>query len=148
MSDEGVPVAGDHTHVVPVGRIELSLEEFAILHPGVAALMLDVSQRFTRGYHAAQAKNAMVARFQISEGIKILRKCAVVQPRYEEAIAEFLRKHAEPIRDRMAASKWDEIGPLWQAMTEEVNRLHGEFAHGFLVWKVGDQAPDDLDLTP
>ena len=33
-------------------------------------------------------------------------------------------------------------------MTSEINRWHEEFAPGFLVWKVSDTPPEDLDLPP
>lgn len=148
MSDPAVPVATDHTHTASNGKVELTLDQLAILQPSVARLMLEVSERFTRGYHAARAGNARLARFQISEGSKLLRLCALVQPRYTDAVAEFLRDHVEPIRELMAAGSWDALEPAWEAMTAEVNRWHAEFAHGFLVWKVGDTPPADLDLSP
>jgi hypothetical protein len=148
MSEIGVPVERDHTHVVNNGKVELTFEQLGFLQPSVARLMLEVSQRYTRGYHAALAKNARLARFQIGEGTKLLRLCAVVQPRYADAVASFVRDHVDPIRDLMAKGDWEALEPAWAGMTEEVNRWHAEFAHGFLVWKVGDTPPPDLDLTP
>jgi hypothetical protein len=52
------------------------------------------------------------------------------------------------IRDLIDAKEWDRIEPAWKTMTKEINRWHEEFAHGFLVWKVSDNPPEDLDLTP
>jgi len=69
------------------------------MRPGVARLMLEVSNRVSRGYHAAKAKNARLARFQLSEGSKVMRLCAVVQPRYVEAIDSCMADHVNVIRD-------------------------------------------------
>ena len=84
------PIVNDHTHAPSNGKVELTLEQLALMQPGVARLMLEVSNRFSRGYHAAKAENSRLARFQLSEGSKVLRLCAVVQPRYVEAVDQFM----------------------------------------------------------
>jgi hypothetical protein len=148
MADGEAPVATDHTHVATFRALSLPLDELASIQPGVARLMLEVSNRFSRGYHAAKAENAQLARFQLNEGLKILRICGVVQPKYAEPVAQFTEMHVDPIRELLAEKKWSELDAAWEAMTKEVNRWHAEFAHGFLVWKVSDTPPADLDLTP
>lgn len=148
MTNVDKPVADDHTHVAGSSRLALSLDDIASIQPGVARLMLEVSNRFSRGYHAAKAKNARLARFQLNEGMKVLRICAVMQPRYAEAIQRFSADHVDPLRDLMEHEQWDRFDELWQAMTDEINRQHEEFDHGFLIWRVSQRPPDDILLEP
>src|SRR5580658_4171449 len=148
MADEVISVETDHTHAINTGRTQLSFDQLGVLLPGVARLMLEVSNRFSRGYHAAKAHNARLAKFQISEGSKILSMVATVQPRYVDAIDQFFADFINPLRDLLDAEDWDHLDEQWALMTKEINRQHAEFAHGFLVWKVSDTPPADLDLTP
>lgn len=147
MTDE-LPVATDHTHAPSNGKVELTLEQLALMQPGVARLMLEVGNRFGRGYHAAKARNARLARFQLSEGTKLLRLCGVVQPRYHDAIEEFVALHVEPLRRLLEEGRFEDLDTSFEALTKDVNRWHEEFNHGFLVWKVPATPPEDLDLTP
>jgi hypothetical protein len=148
MTDEQVPVVADHTHAPSTGRVEISLEQLAMLQPGVARLMLEVSNRYSRAFHAAKAKNGRLARFQIGEGTKVLRICGIMNPKYEKPIDQFIQEHVNPLRDLVGEGRWDEFDPAWEAMTVEINRWHEEFDHGFLVWHASANPPADLDLTP
>jgi hypothetical protein len=141
MTETSSSATSDHTHYANTGKVDLTLDQVASLLPGVARLMLEISTRFSRGYQAVKAHNGKVASFQIGEGVKILRMVAVVQPRYQDAVTQFIAEQVNPLRDLMTAGEWT-------AMTDEVNRWHEEFAHGFLVWKVDENVPIDLDLMP
>jgi len=56
MTASDVPISTDHTHAPSNGKVELTLEQLALMQPGVARLMLEVSNRFSRGYHAARRR--------------------------------------------------------------------------------------------
>lgn len=130
------------------GRTDLTLDDLGVLLPGLARLMMEVSPRVSRCYHAAKAKNARLARFELSEGIKILKLCTKIRPQYAEAIDRFIEQDLGKVRATIEAEDWDGFDKVWADMTDEVNRNHAEFDHGFLVWKVDEQPPGDLDLTP
>lgn len=148
MSNDEAPVVTDHTHAPSNGKVEITLEQLAMIQPGVARLMLEISDRYSRGYHAAKAKNARLARFQLSEGTKLLRICAVVNPKYESPVEQFLEEHVNPLRDLIGDERWEDLDKAWEEMTDEINRWHEVFDHGFLVWRVSPIPPADLDLTP
>ncbi len=137
-----------HTHVASNGRTELSLEDLARMQPGMARLMLEVSERFWRCYHAAKAKNRMLARFQLSEGIKLLKQCVVVRPKYEAEMTAFIDRELASLRAVIEAEDWGRLDEVFAEMTTSVNRLHDYFDHGYLVWKVPENPPGDLVLEP
>lgn len=150
MSEEAgeVPVDRGHTHAASNGKTELSLEEIALLQPSLARLMLEIGDRFHRCYHAARAGNARLARFQLSQGTKLLRQSVVVRPKYAEAMDAFISSELAAVRKAIDAEDPDRFEAVFAAMTDEVNRLHDVFDHGYLVWKVPEQPPGDLVLEP
>lgn len=143
-----VPTERGHTHVASNGKTELSLEEIALLQPSMARLMLEIGERFARCYHAAKAGNRRLARFQLSEGTKLLKQSVVVRPKYDEAMGRFIGEDLARVREVIEAEGWDRFEEAFDKMTVEVNRLHELFDHGFLVWKVPEEPPGDLVFEP
>lgn len=143
-----VKVDPSHTHSATNGKTDLSLEDIARLQPSMARLMLEIGNRFHRCYHAAKAGNRRLARFQLSEGTKLLRQSVVVRPKYAEAMATFIAEDLGRVREAIDAGDPAGFEATFAAMTDEVNRLHDVFDHGFLVWKVPEEPPGDLVLDP
>ena len=150
MSEPSVDVEVDrsHTHAASNGKVDLTLEEIALLQPSMARLMLEIGNRFHRCYHAAKAGNRRLARFQLSEGTKLLRQSVVVRPKYAEAMATFIAEDLARVREAIDGDDPARFEEVFAAMTVEVNRLHDVFDHGFLVWKVPEEPPGDLVLEP
>lgn len=140
--------ATDHAHVATNGRAELSLDELAGLHGGLAHFMLEISDRATRCYQAGQARNRQVARHQLGELTKALRLAVLVRPQYGEAIERFIAEDLAKVRTTIDGEDWDHFEDVWEGLTIAVNNSHEEFDHGYLVWRVPANAPSDLDLSP
>jgi hypothetical protein len=140
--------ATDHVHVGSNGRAELTLDDLANLHGGLARAMVEISDRATRCYQAAQAKNKKVARHQLGELTKALRLAVLTRPQYDTAIEKFIAEELAPVRATIDEENWDAFESVWDGLTIAVNQSHEEFDHGYLVWKVPTNAPSDLDLTP
>ena len=138
----------DHTHLASNGRAEISLDDLANLHGGLARAMVEISDRATRCYQAAQAKNKRVARHQLGELTKALRLAVLVRPQYDAPIEKFIAEELAPVRTVIDDEDWDKFETVWDGLTIAVNQTHEEFDHGYLVWKVPTNAPSDLDLTP
>ncbi|MGB9111331.1 MAG: hypothetical protein WCF24_01230 [Acidimicrobiales bacterium] len=138
----------DHTHVASNGRTELSLDDIAMLHGGFAHFMLEISDRATRCYQAAQARNSRVARHQLSELTKVLRLSVMVRPQYADAMEHFISEDLAKVSATIANEDWGNFDEQWEAFTIAVNDRHEEFDHGYLVWQVPKNATSDLDLEP
>jgi hypothetical protein len=130
------------------GRAEFSLNELAELHGGLAPWMMLASERARRCYHAAKAHNARLARFQLSETVKLLRSGSKVRPQYEEAMEQFISEDLGVIRKIFEDGDWDHFEEAWSKLTDAINVNHEKFDHGFLIWRVSPVPPEDLVLTP
>lgn len=140
--------ARDHTHLADNGKTELSLDELAGIQPGMARLMVEVSDRMWKCYHAAKAHNRPLARYQLSEATKIMKTSVVVRPKYAESMQRFIDEEIASLRRVVEAEEWDRLDEAFDAVVEATNRYHEEFEKGFLVWKVPEDPPRDLDLAP
>ena len=52
------------------------------------------------------------------------------------------------LRAVIEAEDWDRFEAVFAEVVRATNRYHVEFEKGFLVWKVPEDPPHDLDLTP
>ncbi|HLI43406.1 MAG TPA: hypothetical protein VKU92_02925 [Acidimicrobiales bacterium] len=137
----------DHTHLVDNGKAQLSLDELAALQPGMARLMVEVSDRMWKCYHAGRAHNRALARYQLSEATKIMKASAVVRPKYADAMQRFIDEEIGRLRQVVESEDWEAFPTAFDAVVVAANKYHGEFDKGFIVWKVPEDPPRDLDLT-
>jgi hypothetical protein len=146
--DSGVPRSADHTHIADSGKAELSLDTLAAIQPGMARLMVEVSDRMWKCYHAGKAHNRPLARYQLSEATKIMKTSAVVRPKYYDSMTKFIAEEIAALRTAIEAENWDRFESVYEDVVTATNRYHDEFDKGFLVWKVPEDPPRDLDLRP
>ncbi|MFZ0170987.1 MAG: hypothetical protein WAL04_04815 [Acidimicrobiales bacterium] len=143
-----VPKAADHTHVANNGKAELTLDELAAIQPGMARLMVEVADRMWKCYHAGRARNRPLARYQLSEAVKIMKTAVVVRPKYLDATQNFIAAEIATLRGVIEAEEWERFEAVFEEVVKATNRYHEEFDKGFLVWRVPEDPPRDLDLTP
>ncbi len=144
MSDITAP---DHTHVVSNGKRELSIDELALMQPGMDRLMAEVGPRVHRLYYAALAGNWRLADYFAKSAAKQLRLCATSRPRYEPEMTAFLTEDFEPVRAALKQRDLAAFESAYATMVERANHYHDEFGKPFLHWRTPSTPPDDLDLT-
>ena len=126
----------------------LELEELTALQPGLARLMPEVGARFWKAFYAAQARNWPLASWQLRELRKLLRLCVVTRPKYTDDLEEFIREDVEPLLQSLEDEDLGRFERLFQQATEAANEFHRRWKKPWIVWKLPDQPPPDLDLTP
>jgi hypothetical protein len=143
MSDKA-----DHDHVIDTGKGTFELSELGRLLPGMAEIMPLVGDRIWKCYYAGKAENQPLARFQLKEAKNLMEKGAVLRPKYTDNMNKFLTKQVAAVAAAIEAQDWDAFEKTFQAMVKSANAYHGVYDKGFLQWKIPDQPPPDLDLTP
>ncbi|MHB1508900.1 MAG: hypothetical protein ACYCST_02855 [Acidimicrobiales bacterium] len=138
----------DHTHLASNGKAELTLDELAAIQPGMARLMVEIADRMWKCYHAGQARNRPLARYQLSEATKIMKASVVVRPKYGAAIGAYVAEEIATLRAVVEAEDWARFEEAFAEVVKGANRYHEQFDKGFLVWRVPQDPPRDLDLTP
>ncbi len=137
----------EHTHVVNNGKRDLTLDELALMQPGMDRLMAEVGTRTHRLYHAARAGNWRLAEYFYRSIVKQLRLCATSRPKYADEMAVYLDRDCLPVRDAIKAADGAAFEAAYQRMVDRANELHGVFGKPWIRWVTPPTPPEDLDLT-
>jgi len=123
-------------------------EDIERIAPGLGRLMPEVGDRTWKAYYAAQAGNWPLAKFQAKEIRKLLDLCAFTRPKYDADLKQFLEKFWKPLEDAVVAEDFAAFQVHFRRSVDSGNAYHRKYDKPFIVWKLPDQPPPDLDLTP
>jgi hypothetical protein len=147
MNEQNGQIA-DHIHVVSNGKAELTLNELAETQPGMARLMVELSPRMSKCWWATRYENYELATFQLSEATKLLKTSVIVRPKYRDDMYSFIDSHISKLKNLLIEKDSEGFFKEFDSMVKSANQLHERFNKGFIVWKVSERPPEDLDLTP
>jgi len=135
-------------YVIETGKGTIKLGDLGALLPGMAEIMPLVGERIWKCYYAGQAKNRILAAFQLKEAVNLMRKGAVLRPKYHDNIERFIAGKVAVVSRAIEAEDWTAFEDVFSAMVDSANAYHEFYDKGFLRWKVPDTPPPDLDMTP
>lgn len=127
---------------------KLTGDDLAALQPGLSRLMPEIGNRFWKLYHAAQARNWPLAKFQLKEATKLMELAAFTRPKYEEHLGKFIEEQVKPLMAALEAENLERFNHEFHGAVDQANAYHELHDKPFLRWKVPAQPPPDLDLTP
>ncbi|MCE2390641.1 MAG: hypothetical protein J4G09_04080 [Proteobacteria bacterium] len=129
------------------GKKDVSIDEIALIQPGLARIMPEIADRTWKLYYTAKEGCWDYAIYQWKEAKKLFELGALVRPKHEEAIEEYLRddwsKLEGPLRDQDFAS----FDKHFAEAIDSANAWHEQKDKGYIKWKLPDYPPPDLDLT-
>jgi hypothetical protein len=126
----------------------LEIEELTTLQPGLARLMPEVGDRFWKAWYAAHAANWELAAWQLRELRKLLWLGRITRPKYIHDLDEWIHDDLEPLLDALAERDLGRFDRLYHDAVEAANEFHRRWNKSFIVWKLPEQPPPDLELTP
>jgi hypothetical protein len=138
----------DHDHEIKIKGGSFELSDLGHLMPGMAEVMPLVGARIWKCYYAGKARNRPLAAFQLSEAVNLMEKGAILRPKYTDDMDEFVGGIVATIRQCIDNEDWDGFDAAFTTMIDEANAYHEKYDKGFLRWKMPDEPPPDLDLTP
>ena len=137
-----------HEHEITVKGGSFALSDLGHLLPGMAEIMPLIGERIWKCYYAGKARNKPLAKFQLSEAVNLMEKGAILRPKYAEDMDIFTSERVSAVRKCIESEDWDGFEPAFSAMIETANGYHEKYDKGFLRWKMPDQPPPELDMTP
>ena len=137
----------EHDHEIKIKGGSFALSDLGELLPGMAEIMPLVGGRIWKCYYAGKAKNRTLAAFQLKEAVNLLEKGAILRPKYEEDVEEFVSGTVATIKTAIDNEDWDTFESEFATMIELANGYHEKYDKGYLRWQMPDQPPPDLDLT-
>jgi len=132
----------------PKNPERLELEQLTALQPGLARLMPEIGARFWKAFYAARATNWPLASWQLREMRKLFRLCEVTRPKYTTDIEAWMLDDLDPLMAALDAHDFGAFEKLYHEAVDSANDLHRRWQKEWIVWKLPDAPPPDLDLTP
>ncbi|MFI5046623.1 MAG: hypothetical protein ACHQIG_06135 [Acidimicrobiia bacterium] len=139
--------ATDHDHDIKIKGGAFALSDLGELLPGLAEIMPLVGGRIWKCYYAGKAKNRALAAFQLKEAVNLLEKGAILRPKYEDDVEEFVSGTMGTIKTAIDDEDWDTFESEFAVMIDQANAYHEKYDKSFLRWKMPAEPPPDLDLT-
>lgn len=132
----------------PAERRRVTPEEIFAIQPGLARLMPEIGARYWKCWYAARAGNWDNADWQMREMKKLLRLCTVTRPKYTEDLTAYVGDALRPVTDAIAARDATAFEAAYARSVESANEFHRKWNKPYIVWRLPDTPPPDLDLRP
>lgn len=126
----------------------LELEELTSLQPGLARLMPEIGARFWKCFYAARAGNWPLAMWQLKEMRKLMRLGEVTRPKYTDDLEEYVNQEVDVLMRALEQQDLARFERLFHDAVDAANDLHRRWKKPWIVWKLPETPPPDLDLTP
>jgi hypothetical protein len=127
---------------------ELTIDELAIIQPGLGRIMPEVGARTWKLFYAAQAGNWENAVWQWKETRNLFELAAFVRPKHEDALNEYLEKDWKSLEAPLQARDFAAFEKAFHAAIDSANAWHDQKQKSFIRWKLPDFPPPDCDFTP
>ncbi len=130
------------------GKRYFTMDDLAVIQPGLARIMPDIGQRYWKLYYAAKAGNWAMAKFQLGEIGALMELGMVTRPRYEENLEKFIKEDLGKIEAAIDSKDWPGVEEAFHEGVRNANDYHAVYDKPYIVWKLPDYPPPDIDLTP
>ena len=130
------------------GHREMSVEDVAVIQPGLGRLMPEVGTRTWKLFYAAKAGNWPLAKFQYKEIKGLMELGAFTRPKHEEALNQFMAENWKPLEAAIETQDFTAFETAFHKAIESANAYHELKDKPYIVWKLPDTPPPDLDLKP
>jgi hypothetical protein len=130
------------------GKKEMTIDEIAVVQPGLARIMPEIGARTWKLFYAAKAGNWPNAMYQWKEAKALFELGAFMRPKHEAALEEYLRESWAPLEATIQEKSFERFRQAFDKAVDDANAWHEKKEKPYIRWKLPDQPPPDLDLTP
>jgi hypothetical protein len=139
-------LSSNHTHVVHNGKRDLTIDELAMMQPGMDRLMAEIGERCHRLYYAGHAGNWKLAEYYYNSTVKQLKLCAASRPKYADDMAAYLEEDCAPLREALRNRDAQAFESTYATFIDRANHYHDVWKKSWLHWVTPPTPPADLDL--
>lgn len=139
---EGKKIAGKTKHA------EIDIDSLAAIQPCMSRVMRQYTERYSIMYHACKAGNWDLGLYQLKEIREIADVGKKTRPKWTGELDDFDRKFLMPIENAMKAKDWEVFERVFNISTQACNDVHKRIGYAYIKYKLPENPPDWLDLTP
>lgn len=130
------------------GKKTMTVEDIAMVQPGLARIMPEIGNRTWKMYYAAEARNWPLAKFQWKEVRGLFELGAFMRPKHEDAINKYLEENWSTLQGPIEREDFATFDKAFNECIDMANAYHDQKDKPYIHWKLPDTPPPDLDLTP
>ncbi|MBV8196153.1 MAG: hypothetical protein JOY80_11580 [Candidatus Dormibacteraeota bacterium] len=72
----------------------------------------------------------------------------ITRPKYTDDLEEWIAESLQPLKAAIEAEDLDRFQRLYHDAVDSANEFHRRWKKPWIVWRLPDAPPPDLDLTP
>ena len=130
------------------GHRDMTVKDIAAIQPGLGRIMPEIGERTWKLYYAAKAENWPLATFQAKEIRGLMKLGAFTRPKHEDALHQFLEKNWKPLENAIEKKDLRALEAAFHKAVKAANAYHKLKDKPYIVWKLPDTPPPDLDMRP
>ena len=97
------------------GFARFTLDDLAVLQPGLTVLMPLVGQRYWKLYYAAKAGSWDMTLYQAQQVRELMETAMITRPEYAKDLEAFLEGYLEPIEEAIEEKDWEAFEEAYNA---------------------------------
>ena len=130
------------------GHRAMSIEDVVTIQPGLGRLMPEVGARTWKLFYAAKAGNWPMTKFQYKEIKGLFELGAFTRPKHEDALNQYMAENWKTLEEPIEKKDFAAFEAAFHKCIEAANAYHELKEKPYIVWKLPDTPPPDMDLRP
>ena len=130
------------------GHRAMSIEDVVTIQPGLGRLMPEVGARTWKLFYAAKAGNWPMAKFQWKEIKGLFELGAFTRPKHEDALNQYMEENWKTLEAPIEKKDFSAFEAAFHKCVEAANAYHELKEKPYIVWKLPDAPPPDMDMRP
>jgi hypothetical protein len=127
---------------------EISIDQLASIQPGMAEIMKEVGDRYTRTYYAAKGGNWKLAAYELN-GVRVaFSKAKVTRPKFTEDLNAFDSEYLLPIFKAIQAQDWARFEEAFKKGQAGTDIYHDKRGYPYIRYVLPKDPPTNLFQGP
>jgi hypothetical protein len=130
------------------GHRAMSIEDVVTIQPGLGRIMPEIGNRTWKLFYAAKAGNWPMAKFQYKEIKGLMELGAFTRPKHEDALNQYMEENWKTLEKPLEDKNFAAFEDAFHKCVDAANAYHELKDKPYIVWKLPDSPPPDVDLRP
>ena len=127
---------------------EMTIDQLAEIQPGMAVIMKEVGDRYTKTYYAAKGGNWKLAAYHLNMVRVAFRTAKATRPKFTEDLNTFDGEHLLPIFKAIQAQDWPKFEEAFEKGIVGTDFYHDKTGHPYIRYVLPEDPPSNLFQGP
>lgn len=127
---------------------EMTIDQLAEIQPGMAAIMKEVGDRYTRTFYAAKGGNWKLAAYELNMVRTSFKTAKVTRPKFAEDLTAFDAEYLQPIFKAIHEKDWRAFVDAFGKGEEGTDVYHDKRGYPHIRYVLPKDPPSNLFQGP